>query len=149
MFQNYPLVAFHDLCLRYLTEKGSVDVAMLQRLINVRHQLSSLENKDLPSAYVTKLNLGVAWCADLMSMVNDSIEALETTTCLPTPATSTDIGDLLPSMSLNHENATDWVSNSDTMIQEQSDILGTFGSPDYFFDPTFFEALFPEQHFTT
>ncbi|KAJ5891590.1 uncharacterized protein N7473_007818 [Penicillium subrubescens] len=149
IFQNYPLVAFHDLCLRYLTE-GLVDVAaMLPRLINVRRQLSSLEHKGLPSAYFTKLNLGVTWCTDLMSVVNNSSKALEPTTCLLTPSTSTDMGDLLPSMSLRDENANYWADTSDTLIQDQSDILGTFGSPDYFFDPTFFEALLPEEHFTT
>jgi hypothetical protein len=84
-----------------------------------------------------------------MSVVNNSSKALEPTTCLPTPSTSTDMGDLLPSMSLRDENANYWADTSDTLIQDQSDILGTFGSPDYFFDPTFFEALLPEEHFTT
>lgn len=150
MFQNYPLVAFHDLCLRYLTGEGSVDVeAMVPRLINVRRQLSSLEHKDMSSAYVTKLHLGVAWCTDLMNMITDSNVALEPTTCLLTPSTSTDMGDVRPSAPLEHDNAAYWAGTSNTLTQEPADMLDTFDSPDFFFDPTLFEAFLPEGHFAT
>jgi hypothetical protein len=150
MFQNYPLVAFHDLCVQYLTGVGSVDVtAIVPQLINVRHQLSSLEHKDIPSAYVTKLHLGVAWCTDLMSMIADSNVTSEPTACLLTPSTSTDISDFRPSASVEHNVATYWPSTTSTLTQEEADILETFNSPDYFFDPALFEALLPGGHFAT
>ncbi|KAJ5560131.1 hypothetical protein N7513_002530 [Penicillium frequentans] len=150
MFQNYPLVAFHDLCARFLTGEGAVDLAgIVPQLISVRRQLSSLENKDIPNAYVTKLHLGVAWCTELMSMITDSSEALEPTPCLLTPSTITDVGDFRPSGSVGHESATYLPGTNNTLTREQADISETFDSPDYFFDPALLEVLLSEGHFAT
>ncbi|KAJ5689026.1 hypothetical protein N7462_003418 [Penicillium macrosclerotiorum] len=150
IFQNYPLVAFHDLCVRYLAGDGSDDVAaIVPRLINVRRQLSSLAHQDIRSAYITKLHLGVAWCIDLISMITNSNQTLELTACLLTPSTSTDMGDSCPSASAEHDSKTYWLGAGNTLTQEQAAIFETFDSPDFFFDQALFEALLPEGHFTT
>ncbi|KAJ5667347.1 hypothetical protein N7507_003211 [Penicillium longicatenatum] len=148
MFQNHPLVAFHDLCARYLTGEGAVDLAaIVPQLIRVRDQLSSLENKDIPNAYVTKLHLGVAWCTELMSMITDSSEALGPTPCLLTPSTITDMGDFRPSASVGHDSAIYLPGTNNTLIREQANILETFDSRDYFFDPALLKVLLSEGHF--
>lgn len=147
MFQNYPLVAFHDLCVRYLTGEGAVDLdGIVPRLIDVRHQLSSVEHQDVPSAYVTKLHLGVTWCTVLISMVTDSGETLEPAPCLLTPSTNTDLGDFRSSASIGHGPETYWPATNDQRSREQAGLLEAVESPDYFFDPALFEALLLEGH---
>lgn len=145
MFQNYPLVAFHDLCVRYLTGEGAIDVAnIVPRLINVRHQLSSVEHQDVPSSYVTKLHLGVAWCTVLINMVTGSGENMDPASCLLTPLTNTDLGDCRPSSPVRHGTTTYWAGTNDQRTREHADLLEEVDSPDYFFDQELFEALFLE-----
>ncbi|KAJ6090093.1 hypothetical protein N7467_005309 [Penicillium canescens] len=150
MFQNYPLVAFHDLCVRYLTGDGTVDSAtLIPRLMNVRRQLSCIDHQEVSSAYLTKLHHGVTWCTELISMVSDAGQTWEPAPLMLTPATTTDLGEPRPSASVGYISTTEWLDNENTLTPEQPYPLGSFSSPDYFFDPALFESLLMEGHFAT
>lgn len=84
-----------------------------------------------------------------MSMITDPSEALEPTPCLLTPLTITGMGDFRPSTSVGHDSATYLPCTNNTLTREQADILETFDSPDYFFDPALLEVLLSEGHFAT
>ena len=150
MFQNYPLVAFHDLCVRYLTGDGMVDSAtLIPRLMNVRRQLSSIDHHEVSSAYVTKLHHGVTWCTELIGLVSDTDQTREPVQFMLTPATTTDLGDPRPPASVGYGSATEWLDNENTLTSERAYPLGSFPSPDYFFDPALFESLLMDGHYAT
>ncbi|KAJ5426016.1 hypothetical protein N7465_001086 [Penicillium sp. CMV-2018d] len=150
MFQNYPLVSFHDLCVRYLTGDGAVDSAsIIPRIMNLRRQLGSIDHQEVSSAYATKLHQGVGWCADLVSIVFDAGQSWQPGPFLLTPSTTNDSSDPQKSAPVGYGSAAGWLENEDNPTQEQPYPLGSFPSPDYFFDPALFESLLMEGHFAS
>lgn len=141
MFQNYPLVAFHDLCVRLLTGRGDDSPSTVALLDNIRQHLGTLRCADFPGAYAAKLYQGVSWCTDLMRMVQDGVAYSHSAQSLMTPS-STDQGggcDMLTSDVRGL--ASSCTGLGETTQHDTVEAYETFDSSDYYFASELFESL--------
>ncbi|KAF4202161.1 hypothetical protein CNMCM8927_000590 [Aspergillus lentulus] len=69
LLRNYPLLAVHSICIRFL-EDPSVDMAEnLELIASVQEALGVLVDHNVPSCCLTRMEAGVAWYLDVVQIV--------------------------------------------------------------------------------
>jgi hypothetical protein len=135
MFQNYPPIAFHDLCVFCLTSNTSDEVAQYMTLLNnVCEQLGALTHPEFPANYVVKLHQGVRWCTDLIKLANQAVmgvcESSHNIPTSPVTASSLETGTMACQMGMPY----------DDLMKSMPNPLEGMDLSDFFFDPDNFFA---------
>ncbi|PYH96176.1 hypothetical protein BO71DRAFT_397418 [Aspergillus ellipticus CBS 707.79] len=141
MFQNYPLISFHDLCIVYLISTNADEVAPYVSLLDdVREQLGTLRHPEFPTNYVVKLHQGVSWCTDLMELVKQAVstpESSESHYIVTPPATSVGLESELPCAVPD--------PGYEALVKPLANPFEGVNVPEFFFDPVMMENFFADQ----